>query len=644
MRVSDSQAGESPSDLATALAQIAALEQALAEAQAREEHYRLFSDAALEGILIHEQGTILDCNATLGAMFGYDPGELAGMNVLLLATPETRQVISQNIISGYSGSYTATGLRRDGTTFPIEITARPIMYQGRAARLAVVRDLTAMLAARDAAHRSEELYRMLAEHVRDVIWTIDTSGRFTYVSPSVEYLRGYTAEEVMQQTLDQALTPASLEQIAPYLEALRAGRFDPTLFDPGQRFELEQPCKDGSTVWTEASASLIRDAEGRVTGVLGVSRDITERRRFEAALAQERNLLRTLIDNLPDSVFVKDLQGRFLLNNAESLRRMGVKSQEETLGKVTADFFPEQAPAWDALEQEVIRTGRKLVHEEGIVRSSGDERWIRSTQFPLYDPQGVMIGLAFINQDLTRQRAAERQQFELEMERERTAVLERFIGDASHSFRTPLTTMRMSLAVLERTTEPAKVAEHLNILRLQIDHLERTLDDLLSLTRLDRDMTLDLERLDARDLIDATIRSGQSMALEKGHTLEWQRPPQSFPVNADGERLKRALDMLLLNAVSYTPYGGTITFDLTAEARQACITVRDTGIGIPDADLPYIFNRFYRVDPARPISTGGMGVGLTIARKIVEAHRGWIKVESVPGQGTTFRLYLPLAQ
>jgi len=378
--------------------------------------------------------------------------------------------------------------------------------------------------------------------------------------------------------------------------------------------------------------------------VLGVSRDITERRRFEAALAEERNLLRTLIDNLPDSVFIKDLQGRFLLNNTESLRRMGVSRQEETLGKVTADFFPEQAAAWEALEQQVIRTGQTLVHEEGVICNGGEERWIRSTQIPLYDQQGVMIGLAFINQDLTEQKAAERQQFELERERERTAVLQRFIGDASHSFKTPLTTMHVSLAVLARTSDPAKIAEHLGILRLQIDYLERTLDDLLSLTHLDGDFTLQAECLDIRDLIDAVVENGRAMALRKGHTLAWQRPAEDFPVEGDRERLKRMLDVIVLNAVSYTPYGGTITFNLKAEASQVCIMISDTGIGISDKDLPYVFDRFYRVDPARATDTGGMGVGLAIARKIIEAHRGWIKVDSAPGQGTTFRVYLPLAR
>ncbi|NPV67821.1 MAG: PAS domain S-box protein [Anaerolineae bacterium] len=644
MDTSENQPGVQSPDLAAAQAQIAALEQALAEAKAREERYRLLSDAALEGILIHERGIILDANAALGAMFGYAVHDLIGQDALILAAPDTRPLVAQKIAANFAGAYTGTGLRSDGSTFPIEINGRPILYRGRAARLAVIRDLTEVLAAQEALRRTQERYRMLAEHVRDVIWTMDASGRFTYVSPSVEYLRGYTAEEVMQQSLDQVLTPASLAQVEDYLQALRAGSNDPDLLDPDRRYVLEQPCKDGSTIWTETKVNLIRNVDGRPIGVLGVSRDITERRRFEAALAQERTLLRTLIDNLPDSVFVKDLQGRFLLNNAESLRRMGVSSQEETLGKVTADFFPEKAAEWDALEQQVIRTGRKLVHEEGVIRSDGDEHWIRSTQFPLYDQQGTMIGLAFINQDLTEQKAAERQQYELEMERERTAVLERFIGDASHSFKTPLTTMRVSLGVLRRTDDPAKVAEHLNILSLQVDYLERTLDDLLNLIQLDRDLTLELERLDARDLIDAAVRSGQTMALGKGHTLEWQRPDMGFPVFGDFSRLKRTLDVILLNAVNYTPYGGTITFGVKSEGRQVCITVADTGIGIPDTDLPYIFNRFYRVDPARDVSTGGMGVGLTIARKIVEAHRGWIKVESVPGQGTTFKIYLPVAQ
>ncbi|MGD0817145.1 MAG: PAS domain S-box protein [Methanomassiliicoccales archaeon] len=165
----------------------------------------------------------------------------------------------------------------------------------------------------DLAH-SEERYRLLAENVKDVIWTMDLAGHFTYVSPSVLELRGYQPEEVMNQGLDQALTPESLRSVQQYIaegrEILkRTGRY------PESTREVEQPRKDGSTVWTEVTTSGLYDLEGKFVSILGVSRDISERRYSEAALRTSEKRFRTLFENSPLGTFIVDLEGNFLESN-----------------------------------------------------------------------------------------------------------------------------------------------------------------------------------------------------------------------------------------------------------------------------------------------------------------------------------------
>ncbi len=641
MAASDAQHPAAHDDSAARLHQ---LEAQLAEALAREERYRLLSAAALEGILIHDQGIILDANLSLATMLGYTVDELVGTDALRLATPAFRPTVRQMIVSGYEGAYQGEGQRRDGSTFPAEIVARRIAFQGRPVRLAIIRDISERLRNEQDLRRSELRYRMLAENATDVIWTMNRAGRFTYVSPSVERLRGYTPEEVMAQTLDQVLTPGSVAIVRAQLALLSGGRQPADWRD--QRFELEQPCKDGTTVWTEVTTNLLYDEDGQVSGVIGVSRDITERRRIQGLLQQERALLRTLIDNLPDSVYVKDLAGRFLLNNAESLRRMGVHTQADTLGRVSGDFFPaEVVEIWDAVEQDVMRTGEMRIEEEQVTRPNGELRWVRAMHFPLHDEHGAIIGMVGVNQDITEQKEAEEQRFALALERERSAMLERFIGDASHDLKNPLTAMKMSLAVLQRTNDDEKRRQHFEILWSRVSALERTLDDLLNLTRLDRDLQLQVRRLSLSRLASTLVEARQSMALEKRQTLVCKCDESGeLPVEGDPAKLRRALDMFVINALNYTPEGGTITVRLARSGRQAVLSVEDTGIGISPHDLPFIFNRFYRADPARQTDTGGMGVGLTIARLIIEAHHGWIKAESEAGKGSAFFVYLPLAE
>jgi heavy metal sensor kinase len=220
----------------------------------------------------------------------------------------------------------------------------------------------------------------------------------------------------------------------------------------------------------------------------------------------------------------------------------------------------------------------------------------------------------------------------------------RFIADASHELRTPLAVLRGETEVaLQQERAVTEYKQSLDLIKDEAERLSRIVEDLFLLARQPVDapsMTREMVRLD--QLVADCARAASVLAGQKGLQLKLNENPPAITVMGDDEMLKRMLLNLLDNAVKHTPEGGQIDIDLQSVNGDARIVVTDTGIGIAASDQSRIFDRFYRVDKARSRALGGAGLGLSIARWIVEGHGGTLSVESEPGQGSAFRVELPL--
>jgi PAS domain S-box-containing protein len=283
--------------------------------RASEQKYRRLHESMIDGFAyVDMDGRILDSNPSFQQMLGYRAEELARLTYLDL-TPEKwhaaeRVILDEQILTrGYSDIYQKEYRRKDGTVFPIEVHTFLIKNEAgeNEGMWAIVRDITERKRAEDALHASEERYRLIAENTGDVIWTLDlAAGRFSYVSPSVVKLRGYTVEEVLAQPVAAALTPESNRYITTNLPsriaAVEAG-------DESARTnitEVDQPCRDGSIVQTEVVTTLLNDAQGHVVSVLGISRDITARKQAEDALRDSEARFRQLFTTSPDAILLLD--------------------------------------------------------------------------------------------------------------------------------------------------------------------------------------------------------------------------------------------------------------------------------------------------------------------------------------------------
>lgn len=266
------------------------------------------------------------------------------------------------------------------------------------------REITERKHMEDALREREHLHRLVEDHVSDLIWTMDTDMRMTYVSPSVERLRGFTAEEVMRQTVEESMTPASLAVVvAAWEEELnleRSGTADP---HRSRTFELEYYCKDGSTVWVESSMTTLRDANGAAIGILGVSRDVTERRKTDAKLHESERQLRALIEAVTEAVFLMDAEGNIVYANETTARRLRMDPaqllEERNMYRLIP---PDIAPTRWKHFVEVRETCRPLCFED---ERAG--RTILNSFYPILGEDGRVTYVAVFALDVTERRQAD---------------------------------------------------------------------------------------------------------------------------------------------------------------------------------------------------------------------------------------------
>ncbi len=221
-----------------------------------------------------------------------------------------------------------------------------------------------------------------------------------------------------------------------------------------------------------------------------------------------------------------------------------------------------------------------------------------------------------------------------------------FVQNASHELKTPLATMKILLEnLIYQPDMPAELrAEFMQDMNHEIDRLSGIITDLLTLTQMDSQASsLHVEKVDLSALCEDTLHVLTPAAEKAGLSLQAGITPQVL-LSGDASKLGQVAYNLIDNAIKYTPEGGTIRVALQSDGREACLTVSDTGIGIPEEDVRHIFDRFYRVDKARSRATGGTGLGLSIVRQMVQLHGGEIAVTSVAGKGSTFTVRLPIGK
>ncbi|MGB2853278.1 MAG: PAS domain S-box protein, partial [Dehalococcoidia bacterium] len=605
--------------------------------KAEEEVKRLSSavEQSIDGIAVGDlEPKLTYVNDAFAQMHGYSPEEMMGMKVANLHNEEQmdefkkgiNQIMTQGSWMGEIGH-----VRKDGAPFPtyMSVTLLKDSDGNPTGIVAFARDITERKRAEEALRESEELYRVLTENMVDVIWATDMNLRITYISPSVTYLLGYSVEEAMAQTIEELLTPSSLELSMKALpEEMAVENIEQEESRTYRTLELELKCKDGSTVWSETMVMYLRNPNGQIIGIQGVSRNITERKKMREELIRLSNAVKMSTD----SIVIGDINAKIIDVNEATLELYGTDDKGDLIGKNSFDIIaPEDREKAFVRMNEVLEKGYIRGEQYHIMLKDGSKVPVEMSVAIMKSMDGKPIGFVAISRDITERKKLDQ-------------LKDEFIGLVSHELRTPLTVVMGAINTV--LSEQAYLSQKETRQLLQdaageAESLSHLLGNLLELSMAQADrLFLYAEPVYIENVAQYAVeKTGQQSSA---HRFVMDFPKGLPSVHADRLRLERILYNLLENAVKYSPQGGEIRVFAKLEGEYLVIGVSDQGIGISPDGQARLFGVFQRLEDPSLEGVKGAGLGLLVCRRLVEAHGGQIWVQSEPGLGSTFFFTVPL--
>jgi PAS domain S-box-containing protein len=505
--------------------------------------------------------------------------------------------------------------------------------------VAIGHDVSDRLGVEAALRNAEYHYRTLVERVPAITYiaALDDAASTLYVSPQVESLLGFTPDEwtADAERWVKQLHPEDRDRVLAEFTCQRA---------VGQHFlaEYRLLARDNHVVWVRDEASLVQPTDKRPGFIQGVMLDITERKHAEAALLEAEAKYRDIVENAVEGIYQSTPDGRVLTANRALAHLLGYASPDELIARISDAGSQVYVDPQDRIA--LVRLLRERGTLEGfecrVRRQDGRVIWILQNARAVFDERGHPRYFEGTVEDITARKEAEAEHARLELERDQ------FFSSVSHDLRTPLAAITASIGVV-LANQPPRTSPALHRLLVNIDEaaddMGNLVEDLLELSRLQAGrVQLCREPTDLREVALRAAREIEPLAEARGQRIHLDLTPDSLTGWIDAPRLGRVLVNLLSNATKYGREHGTVFLRLDAQAGQAHFLVLDDGPGISDCDRERIFERFYRAENEATQRAPGSGLGLPIARALVELHGGRIWVESPPGEGAAFHVALPL--
>ncbi|WP_438007472.1 PAS domain S-box protein [Sorangium sp. So ce321] len=488
---------------------------------------------------------------------------------------------------------------------------------------------------------SEERFRLLVETIQDyAIFILDAGGHVATWNVGAERIKGYKAEEIIGRHFSTFYPP---EDVAAgkcdreIEEAIRFGR----VADEGWRVR-----KDGSLFWASVVITALRDREGTLLGFAKVTRDLTERRHAEEALRRSEERFRLLVASVKDyAIFMLDPRGVITTWNRGAQELKGY-SAEEILGQHFSRFYPEHDVHAGKCEWELAIAARdgRVTDEGWRIRKDGTRFWAYVVITALRGPGGELVGFAKVTRDLTERRQAEEERIRLAQAQEANRMKDEFLATISHELRTPLNAiLGWSSVLCDSVTDP-EIAKAFETIRRNAQAQARIVEDVLDVSRIvTGKMHIETRPTNFAAIVDDALEVVRPAADAKGIELSVQGAEGPLSLVGDPARLQQVVWNLLSNAVKFTERGGHVRVNLEQAGASIHLAVHDDGRGIDPAVISHVFERFWQADSSITRRFGGLGLGLSIVRHIVELHGGTVSAHSAGlDQGTSFFVTLPV--
>jgi PAS domain S-box-containing protein len=486
------------------------------------------------------------------------------------------------------------------------------------------------------ATRSEHRLRVLIDALKDyAILMLEPDGRIVSWNGGAEHITGYTAAEAIGQPF----------AIFYPIDARERGEPEQDLQIAATRSRAEHEGwrvrKDQTRFWADVIIQSLQDSSQALTGFALVVRDLSERKRHQQELRRVEERFRLLVEAVKDyAIFMLDPDGRVATWNTGAETIKGYRA-DEIIGRHFSSFYPQEAidRRWPDYELAVARDQGRFEDEGWRVRKDGTRFWANVVITALRDETGTLRGFAKITRDLTDRRR-------IEALEESNKRINEFLAMLAHELRNPLAPIRNAITVMHRTGATTEQTEWARgVIDRQITHLTRLVDDLLDMSRITTGkITLCREPVDLREAVARAVEATRPLVEARKQHLEVRVPDSPVVVTGDITRLTQVTLNLLNNAAKYTPEGGSIRIDVVRKTELATICVGDNGIGIPADLLPSVFDLFAQGQRSLDRAEGGLGIGLTLVRRLVEMHGGGVNAASKGlNQGSEFTVTLPLA-
>ena len=602
------------------------------ELQKSEARFRGLAEATFEGIIIHEQGLILEANQAILQMFGYQRAEVLGRNAQEFIAPEYREIALQYARSGYEKPYEIEGMRKDGAVFPIEVRAKAIPYQGWQVRVVSLRDITE----RKRAENELREFKIISDKAGYGITIVDLEGNINYVNTSFAEMHGYTPDELIGRHLSIFHNEQQMAHVNRLVEQLnREGSYVAE--------EVWHRKKDNTEFPTLMSGTLVKDENGTPLFMAGTAIDITERERAEDALRQSEERYRTILKEIADSYFEVDLAGNLTFVNDATCRNLRY-SREELLGMNYQNFTAkEDTEHVYQTFNEVYRTGET---NKGflwkVVRKDGSAGFADASVSLLRSQGGEIIGFRGVGRDITERKMAEEERKQLELKAQitsRLASVGEMAAGVAHEINNPLTAVTgYAQLLMDREDIPPDIRDDLAAIN---DGARRVAGIVQRLLAFSRQTKPQRKLVDINELIESTLILRAYHLRVNNIEVVTRLAPDLLETVIDPGQIQQVLLNLIVNAETEMKLAhgkGKLTITTEKSDSTIKICVKDDGPGIKPEVLDRIFDPFFTT---REVGQG-TGLGLSLCYGIIAEHKGRIYAESQPGKGATFVIELPV--